>query len=389
MDSVTFYMGNKPRKMKRPAPSFMIEQGDLKREMLKHLLEKKKASTSTLSVHFDCEVQDLFLHNNTLVTKTSGRAAENFNFERVVAADGSRSCIRDMLDRQDPHFAFESKHVPGGYKNFFLHRNRNQQQAIDPESIHGWMAGTQTFLQVPLHEDYSSGVYAFTEDSDPLDTCTTAKEVLVYLETKIPSLAAFVSEPEAAVLLEQSASGLCTVRCNSLTAGDHNQAVLLGDAAHTFSASLNQGCNAALQDVQVLKCCLEAEENDWMRALMAYNSERMIDVEAAHELSDYCLPRTKWQRIQFMGRMIGRKLGLSLKLPERLLPPPFPMELLYNETFTYSEILDSCQGWIRKVKGPGNPKGGEEGRNNAPEKNPRGCESTSPNAGKFKRLLVR
>ena len=75
MDSVTFYMGNKPKTMKRPAPSFMIEQGDLKREMLKHLLEKKESSSSSLCMHFDCEVQDLFLHNKTIVTKTSSTIA--------------------------------------------------------------------------------------------------------------------------------------------------------------------------------------------------------------------------------------------------------------------------------------------------------------------------
>ena len=63
--------------------------------------------------------------------------------------------------------------------------------------------------------------------------------------------------------------------------------LLIGDAAHAVSPSIGQGCNAALQDVQVFTQVLAQYQDDWAQALPAFTSQRLPDVHALRELSDY------------------------------------------------------------------------------------------------------
>ena len=406
MDTVRFDTTGKGgvQTMKRPAASLLMEQGDLKREMVQFLQEQQgqdaATTKSSLELHFDCDIQSIFLHNRTLLASCSKTKEQDaFVFDHLVAADGANSILREAFAQQDSKFHFDRKRVPGGYKPLFLERqavtttttpttgdkeeskSKPKEPAVLDSAIYGWMKGTQNFLSVPLpQKGYSSGVYAFTEDPDPLADCQTPADVLEYFQDKVPSLAQFLSEQEATQLLTRPTSTMCTVRCNRLTAGDNYEAILLGDAAHTFSAALNQGCNSALQDVQVLQKCLMKHNNNWNDALAAYEQERAQDVHAAHELSDYSLPQTKLQRVEFIGRMMLRKLpGLKRVIP------PLPMDLIYREDLTYSDILQKCQGWIDKVKTTKSKRAEAA----AKEATSIGEDQFTENVGKTKALLLK
>jgi len=60
--------------------------------------------------------------------------------------------------------------------------------------------------------------------------------------------------------------------------------VLVGDAGHAITATLGQGCNAALESVALLMAQLDGAGGDVGAALAAYNRERMRDIRALRSL---------------------------------------------------------------------------------------------------------
>jgi kynurenine 3-monooxygenase len=135
------------------------------------------------------------------------------------------------------------------------------------------------------------------------------------------------------------------VRCDRLHVGD--RIGMIGDAAHAVSPSIGQGCNAALQDVQVLMSLLDQYDDDWSQALPAFTARRLPDVHALRELSDYSFPRSKRLMLEFIFRVtLGKQLA-------RWFPQwgnPLPMELVTEGDLSYSEVLAQTQGWIERVK---------------------------------------
>jgi kynurenine 3-monooxygenase len=343
IDIVSIHQGNNNiREMTRP-PNFMIERGDLARGMLQHLRQElKPCQSSSLLFHFGCAVTDVFLQNQTIATEKGYEV-----FDRLVAADGAHSQIRQSL-AADPraNFSYRVSPVPGGYRGLYLQvQSDDELVKLDPRRIHGWMAPTHQMIAVPIKDEYCSGVCAFTDEQDPFADMDTPSKLFEFLRPKTPELTKLVSSEEATAFLERPTLTTETVKCNRLTIGD--RVVLIGDAGHAFSSAFNQGCTAALQDGQLLNRLLVANNDDWTKALEAYDSERLEDVHAGDEIANYSLPRTKLMRIEFFARLILRNL-LPGFLSERM--RPLPMDITKDENMSYTEMLEQCRWWTDRVK---------------------------------------
>jgi kynurenine 3-monooxygenase len=124
--------------------------------------------------------------------------------------------------------------------------------------------------------------------------------------------------------------------------------LLLGDAAHAVSASAGQGCNSALQDVEVFGALLDQYEDDWTKVLPAYTLARLEDAHAVSDLSDYSSARSKWMKVEWFLRIILRKV-----LPKWLSSwglRPMPMELLSETSLSYTDVLEQTKWWVDRVK---------------------------------------
>jgi len=154
---------------------------------------------------------------------------------------------------------------------------------------------------------------------------------------------------EATDLLQRPTASLVSVKCDRLHSDD-GHVVLLGDSAHALSPSLGQGCNAALQDVQIFVQLLDLYQDDWTKVLPAYSNERLVDAHAVTELSDYSTPRSKWMKLEWVLRQILRSL-FPLWLSTLLLRP-LPMDLLLDEkaNLSYSQVLEESKWWLKRVK---------------------------------------
>jgi kynurenine 3-monooxygenase len=283
------------------------------------------------------------------VTKenNNNKTSTTIPFDHLVAADGGYSKIRQLLVKLGK-LQCQQKDIPDDYRQIFISRTSPDGSVrLDSDKLHGWMldGGKIRIITAPIHEGCVSGAIIFDKGQDPFETMESFQDVQNYFQRVSPtSIARLLTDEQAEQLLASPTSTLVSVRCDCLHV---RNVLLLGDAAHAVSASAGQGCNSALQDVQVFGGLLDQYQDDWDRALPAYTTERLADAHAVSELSDYASPRTKWMRVEWILRSILKKL-----LPKWLSKwmRPLPMEVLAETSLSYTEVLEQTRWWIDRVK---------------------------------------
>jgi kynurenine 3-monooxygenase len=73
---------------------------------------------------------------------------------------------------------------------------------------------------------------------------------------------------EAEAFLKRSSSRILTTRCSRYHHGD--SVLIIGDAAHSVSASIGQCCNAALEDVAIVDKLLDEYADNWAEAIAQF-----------------------------------------------------------------------------------------------------------------------
>jgi kynurenine 3-monooxygenase len=334
----------KARKIPRATPIQSIDRNRLVMILLQHLTQTYPSDQ--LIVKFDCPCVQVNLKATTVTIQPEQGEAYTLAYDRLVAADGARSHIRDDLV-QNAGLQCEQNYIPDAYKSVFLPRlNPALGLELEPDKIHGWNRDNKTrMLMVPQLGDRLNGVLIFDAEHNPLINLSTKEEVLTFFQENFPLFGQLMSEAEAEDLLRRPVGQVLTVRCDRFHDGD--SVLLIGDAAHAVSPSIGQGCNASLEDVLVLERLLEQYEDDWALALPAFSEQRVPDAHALKDLSDYSFPRTKVLVVEFFLR-----LTLS-RLLHRWFPQwakPFVFDLLLDRDLSYSQVLSLSQGWINKVK---------------------------------------
>jgi kynurenine 3-monooxygenase len=310
--------------------------------------EKGKPQKSTLSIDFDCALEDFDLEKCLATVTTKSKNTMKLSFDHLVAADGARSKIRQHLS-DIGEIVVEQKDIPDDYRTIsFSRQSQDGSIHLDDDCLHGWMLdkGRARVITAPIHEGCVSGAFIFDKGQDPFVSMTSPDDVQAYFEKLAPtSLAKLMTPEEAVKLLARPTSSGVSVRCDRLHVRD--RVLLLGDAAHAMSASVGHGCNSALQDVHVFCELLDQYQDQWNKALPAYSSTRLSDALAISELSDYASPRTKLMKMEWVARSYFKKL-LPKWLSRRL--RPMPMELLMDTTLSYTEVLQRTSWWTNRVK---------------------------------------
>ncbi len=87
--------------------------------------------------------------------------------------------------------------------------------------------------------------------------------------------------------------------------------------------------------------------DNWADATEQFTIRRQPDADALMELSNNSFPLSRGLLIEFLLRESFAKFMHKL-FPNRFSPSLF--ELVFDSTLSYTEILNSHQGWISKVK---------------------------------------
>ena len=333
----------KSRRIPRKQPLICLDRNQLVKIILQHLGETDHGSR--LKLNFNAKLIALDDTKNTANIELENGEILAVNYDRIVAADGARSRIRQYL-AEKKGLESEESYVPDAYKSVFFQQPSNPDLQLDREAIHAQTLKDRTrMLLVPQPQKQLNGVIVFDANNNPFENFSSQTDVWDFMTTNFPFFSPCMSEEEAAALLERRVARVLTVRCDRFHEGGN--ILMLGDAAHAISPSIGQGCNAGLEDVVIFDQLLDHYQDNWKQALPAFSEKRVPDAHALKELSDYAFPRRK---------ILVAELFLRLKIKRflnRLFPnlfKPFVFDLLLDSNVPYRDVLQANQGWINRLK---------------------------------------
>lgn len=212
-----------------------------------------------VGIKTDCQVTGFDSSSNTLTTKSqSGTVSQHVGFDFVIAADGSRSTLR------------EASNIPTRVTEYeyaaLWHTGKSEFQ---PSALYQVVDGTDRLLGLlPIGGGESSFFWGLPKQA--------------WESLKNSNLQQWKAEAEQ--LCPQASSILNTIDdFESLTFGTYRNVamkrwhadgvVFIGDAAHATSPHLGQGVNLALEDALVFSESLQST-NDFENACRRYNQLR-------------------------------------------------------------------------------------------------------------------
>ena len=335
----------KKRITPRKKPLISLDRSKLVILLLDNLTQKY--DDRRLNIHFDCKCSEVDFSSKTVnLTKLTTQENLTVNYDLLIGADGSRSAVRKhFLDTE--LFEFQQKYVPNDYKSIYLPEPDEKSGSwLKAGQIHSWRNDDGSIIVLLKQADRTiSGTILFFRKQSQLACVSTTEELIKYFQDNFPEIGKLMSVSAAEDFLKKPISKILTIRCNRYHQGD--SVLLIGDAAHGVSSSIGQGCNAALEDAMLFDQLLEEYSDNIAVAIEQFTIRRQDDAHALVELGDYAFPLSKELFIEFIFReMVG-------KILHRIFPqifPPVLTELVFESAIPYSEILNSYQGWISKVK---------------------------------------
>jgi kynurenine 3-monooxygenase len=340
----------KTRFIPRRKPSLALDRTSLVIALLKKLT---KYDNSRVNIHFNCQCTQVDFEAKTVkfqkvaATLPEGVEADlTVNYDLLISADGARSAVRKHFLATEL-FEEEQKYIRSDYKSIVF-PPPDQKPGIDlkPGNIHSWRIDDSTTLLLLHQPDGTmSGVIYFPRQKNKIVGLATTQEVLKFFRENFPEVGFLMPEEEAEAFLTRPVSTVLTIRCSRY---HHSDSVLLiGDAAHSVSPSLGQGCNAALEDVVMFDNLLDEYSDNLAKAIEQFTVRRKADAHALVELCDSVIPLSTGLLIEFILRERLAKI-LHPLFPKHFSPSIF--ELISETTVPYSKILNSYQGWVSKVK---------------------------------------
>ena len=341
----------KMRLMSRKKPLLAIDRTTLVIALLNNLTEKYNNSRLNLYFNHNCTQVNLPAKTITFQKVTEEASSPlktdiTVNYDLLIGADGARSIVRGSLIGTES-FDCQEKYVPSEYKSIFLPRPDEKLAVFFPSGkIHSWRTKDGTSVLLLNQPDGTmSGVIIFPAKKNKVVTLSTKEELFNYFHQNFPEVAQLMPESEAEALLQRPVSRVLTIRCSRY---HYNSSVLLiGDAAHSVSPSIGQGCNAALEDVVIFDGILDQYADNLEKAIEQFTVCRKADGHALVELGDNAFPLSKGLFIQFILRQQLIK-ALRQFFPKSF--SPSMMVLISDTNVPYSEILNLYRNWISKVK---------------------------------------
>ena len=99
------------------------------------------------------------------------------NYDRIVAADGARSRLRQYL-AEKKGLESEESYVPDAYKSVFFQQPSNPDLQLDREAIHAQTLKDRTrMLLVPQPQEQLNGVIIFDANNNPFENFSSKTEV--------------------------------------------------------------------------------------------------------------------------------------------------------------------------------------------------------------------
>ncbi|MBB4040317.1 3-(3-hydroxy-phenyl)propionate hydroxylase [Microvirga flocculans] len=266
---------------------------NLQQYYLEHALVKRAAELSNLDLRWRNKVIGLRRRNDgvTLTVETP-EGAYDLDADWVVAADGARSAIRDMLGLAFRGEVFEDR---------FLIADVKMKGAFPPER---WF-----WFDPPFHEGHSALLHKQPDDVWRIDLQLGPEadaKAEQSPERVIPRLRQMLGHEDFSL----EWVSVYTFQCRRLERFVHGRVIFVGDAAHQVSPFGARGANSGIQDAENLawKLALVMKGDAPGSLIDTYDLERSAaaDENIGHSTrsTDFIAPRSA-QELRFRDSVLA------------------------------------------------------------------------------------
>lgn len=241
------------------------------------------AEKAGAEIFFDqrCTSVDLHAGKAKLVNTVTGfesEAAADF----IFGADGAYSAARLQLQLTD-RYNYSQTYLEHGYKELMFVAGKDGSHQIEKNALHIWPRGGFMLIALPNLDGTFTVTLFFPFKGNPsFETLNSKAKVSAFFNEVFPDAVPLMPDLEEDFFRNPTGS-LMTVRC--FPWNFENRLALIGDAAHAIVPFYGQGMNCGFEDCTILNQLLDLYEDDWNKAIPAFEQERKPAADAIAELA--------------------------------------------------------------------------------------------------------
>jgi kynurenine 3-monooxygenase len=242
--------------------------------------------------HFNCYLRDAcvetgkvkFFFNHQLenlnaddkiLTISTGERIINVNYSYLFGCDGTFSCVRNEMVRQEFIEASLSKLVYK-FKEIYIPA-KNGEYALDPNYVHIWNIAELLFVALPDGKKAFNGTLFFT-DSSEVAKLQDRDKLFQFLDENCHLLSFIQKEQFIKEFYNNPELWIYEVKCSKWNY--NNEILLMGDAAHSMPPFYAMGMNTCMETVRTFVHLIDEFKGNIGKAINEFTDRRIADTEA-------------------------------------------------------------------------------------------------------------
>ena len=258
---------------------YSVSRGELNKIMVE---EADKLSNVDFYFNEQCSKIDFEKTHLTFQNLATENISE-ITADLIFGGDGAYSQVRYQMQKTT-NFNISQQHEQYGYKELTIPALAKGKHAIEKNALHIWPRKSFMMIALPnLDGSFTVTLFAPFKGENSFETIDTAEEVKEYFNRNFSDAVPLMPDLHKDYF-DNPTSSLVTVKCFPWK---HNNACLLGDAAHAIVPFFGQGMNCGFEDVNELDEILTATNESWEEALNTFQHQRKPNTDAIADLALY------------------------------------------------------------------------------------------------------
>ena len=255
---------------------YSVSRGGLNR-----LLVEAAEKQADVRVHFDHRCVDADIEAGTATFETDHGPITSKG-SALFATDGAFSKVRAQLQRRD-RFNYEQEYIDHGYKELHIPPGPDGQHLMEREALHIWPRGQHMLIALPNPDgSFTCTLFFPMEGTESFEALHNAQVARQFFSAQFSDALTLMPDFEAQ-WDQNPVSSLVIIRCAPWHVG--GKTVLFGDASHAIVPFYGQGMNSGFEDCHVFDRILDAHQDQFDAAFLAFSTERKPNADAIAELA--------------------------------------------------------------------------------------------------------
>jgi kynurenine 3-monooxygenase len=258
---------------------YSVSRGELNKIMV---IEAEKFND--VNFYFDKRCAAIDFNNNIITLHDDGtKEDKRVQADVIFGADGAFSQVRYEMQKT-PNFNLMQQHEEYGYKELEIPAGKNGEHVIEKNALHIWPRKSFMMIALPnLDGSFTVTLFAPFKGENSFENIKTEAQAEAYFKTNFADAVPLMPKLKEDFFANPTSS-LVTVKCFPWK---HQNACLIGDAAHAVVPFYGQGMNCGFEDVQELNTILDATKENWDDALNKLQLQRKPNADAIADLALY------------------------------------------------------------------------------------------------------